>query len=61
MKKQSKKRSGEPEQPKGAMVHKGKSSHPGLERNNKGEAIPVEKRLPEDRVKAHRAAQRKKS
>lgn len=35
-------------------------AHPGLEMDNHGEPIPMEKRLPEDRAKAHQAAKRKK-
>ncbi len=44
---------------KPAMKHK-PSEHPGLERDNKGEPIPMKKRLPEDRAKAHRAAAKNK-
>ncbi len=32
--------------------------HPGMERDAHGNAIPIEKRLPEDRAKAHRAAKK---
>jgi hypothetical protein len=45
--------------PKPAMQHK-PSEHPGLERDNKGEPIPMKKRLPEDRATAHRAAAKNK-
>jgi hypothetical protein len=36
------------------------TSHPGLERDSHGNAIPMKKRLPEDRQKARRAAKRNK-
>jgi hypothetical protein len=35
--------------------------HPGLERDAKGHPIPMEKRLPENRESAHRAAAKKKT
>ncbi|HEY2068488.1 MAG TPA: hypothetical protein VGG48_02950 [Rhizomicrobium sp.] len=42
------------------MLHK-PADHPGLERDNRGRAIPMEKRLSEDRADAKRAAKKSKS
>ena len=43
-----------------AMLHK-PADHPGLERDNTGRPIPMEKRLSEDRAAANRSARRKKA
>ncbi len=40
------------------MLHK-PADHPGLERDNKGRAVPMAKRLSEDRASAKRSAKRK--
>lgn len=46
-------------QPKDAM-RASEPKHPGLERDNKGNVIPMSKRLPQDRAAARRSAKRKK-
>jgi hypothetical protein len=60
MKKRTKKRSSGSEQPKDGMLSKGKAVHPGLERDKNGNAIPISKRLAEDRAKARRSSKGKK-
>jgi hypothetical protein len=52
-------RTGSKRQKRGGMLQK-PEPHPGLERDSRGKAIPMKKRLPEDRAKAHRAANKKK-
>jgi hypothetical protein len=52
-------RTGEKRQKRRAMLQK-PEPHPGLERNSRGKAVPMKKRLPEDRAQAHRAAKKKK-
>jgi hypothetical protein len=54
-----KERSGKTPSKRGAMLQK-PEPHPGLERDSRGKPIPMKKRLPEDRAKAHRAAKKKK-
>lgn len=46
--------------PKKAAMRPKHPSHPGLEMDAHGKPIPMEKRLAEDRAKAHQAAMRKK-
>jgi hypothetical protein len=46
-----------PEQPpKKPAMRKHTRAHPGIELDNKGHPIPVEKRLPADKALTHRAA-----
>ena len=49
-----------PKKQKKPAMQKKNQAHPGLELDAKGKAIPMAKRLPEDREKVKRASERRK-